>query len=118
MANILLCDDAMFVRQALRKILEPAGHTIVEEAASGKECIEKFLISNPDLILMDITMEEMDGIEATSKIKQINPNVKIIMVSAMGQQEKVFQAIASGASDFIVKPFQPDTVIQCVKKYF
>ena len=117
MAKILICDDAIFMRQTLKRILDTTDHQVVAEAGGGQECIEKCKLFTPDIILMDITMDDMNGIEATKQIKAFDSNVKIIMVSAMGQQEKVFQAISSGAIDFIVKPFQPETVIACIQKY-
>lgn len=117
MAKILLCDDAAFVRQTIARILKPTGHEVVGEAANGKECIQLYKVVKPDIVMMDITMPDMDGIEATKHIVAHDPNAKIIMVSAMGQQEKVFAAIAAGAKDFIVKPFEPSKIISCIRKY-
>lgn len=117
MANIMLVDDAAFMRQSLLRIVSAAGHTVVGEAGNGAEGIEQYQICKPDIVLMDITMPDMDGIEATQKIKAIDPNAKIIMVSAMGQQEKVFAAIAAGAKDFIVKPFEASKIVSCIQKY-
>lgn len=117
MARILLCDDAAFVRQTIARILQPTEHTVVAEASNGEECIQKAIACHPDIILMDITMPDMDGIEATKQITALDSNIKIIMVSAMGQQEKVFAAIAAGAKDFIVKPFEPSKIISCISKY-
>lgn len=117
MANIMLCDDAAFMRLTLKKIVEGAGHTVVAEAANGFEAIENYEIYRPDIVLMDITMPDMDGITAVSRIKQIDGAAKIIMVSAMGQQDKVFAAIAAGAKDFVVKPFESQRIVDCIKKY-
>ena len=117
MARILVCDDAAFMRQTLIRILHAAGHEVVAEATNGQECIVKYSMVKPDIVLMDITMPEMDGIESTKKLKDTYPDAKIIMVSAMGQQDKVFAAVAAGAKDFIVKPFESAKIIQCIEKY-
>lgn len=117
MARILICDDAAFMRMTLVKIVEGAGHTAVAQASTGKECIEMYSLFKPDIILMDITMPDMDGITATKNIVALNKDVTIIMVSALGMQAKVFEAIAAGAKDFIVKPFEPDKIVSCIAKY-
>lgn len=117
MAKIMLCDDATFMRLTLKKILEGVGHEIVAEAGNGLEAVENYDIFHPEIVLMDITMPEMDGIEAVKEIKKIDPAAKVIMVSAMGQQDKVFAAIAAGAKDFVVKPFESQRIIDCIKKY-
>lgn len=117
MANILVCDDAAFMRMTLIKILQEAGHVAVGEAANGIEAFEKYKVLKPDIVLMDITMPERDGLAATKDITDYDPNANVIMVSALGQQEKVFAAIANGAKDFVVKPFEPDKIIQCISKY-
>ena len=118
MAKILVCDDAAFMRMTLIKILQGAGHEIVGEAGNGLEVVQKYKELKPDIVLMDITMPELDGIEATVQIKEYDPNAGIIMVSAMGQQDKVFAAIKAGATDFVVKPFQPERILACIKKNF
>ena len=118
MAKILVCDDAAFMRMTLVKILESDGHEVVGEASNGIEVVEKYKMLHPDIVLMDITMPELDGIEATTQIREYDPRAGIIMVSAMGQQEKVFSAIKAGATDFVVKPFQPDRILACIKKNF
>lgn len=117
MAKILVCDDAMFMRQTLISILEPAGHTIVGQAENGIECVEKYKKLNPEIILMDISMPELDGIAATRQIIEYDPNARIIMVSAMGQMQKVVEAVEAGAKDFVVKPFEAVKIIECVNKY-
>lgn len=117
MANrILVVDDAAFMRMMIKDILDKNGFEIVGEAADGHEAIEKFKELKPDLVTMDITMPEMDGITALKEIKAIDPTAKIIMCSAMGQQAMVIDAIQAGAKDFIVKPFQADRVIEAIKK--
>ena len=104
--NILVCDDAAFMRMMIKDILTKNGYNIVAEAENGVKAVEKFNETKPDLVLMDITMPEMDGIQALKKIKEIDPSSCVIMCSAMGQQAMVIEAIQSGAKDFIVKPFQ------------
>lgn len=117
MANgILLVDDAAFMRMMIKDILSKNGYEILGEAENGAKAIEKYKELNPDLVIMDITMPEVDGIQAVKAIKEINPDAKIIMCSAMGQQAMVIEAIQAGAKDFIVKPFQADRVLEAVKK--
>lgn len=114
--NILICDDAAFMRMMIKDILTKNGYNIVGEAENGAKAVEKYAELKPDLVLMDITMPEMDGIEALKKIKAADANACIIMCSAMGQQAMVIESIQSGAKDFIVKPFQADRVLEAVKK--
>lgn len=114
--NILICDDAAFMRMMIKDILTKNGYNVVGEAENGVKAIEKYAELKPDLVLMDITMPEMDGIQALKKIKQNSPGATIIMCSAMGQQAMVIESIQAGAKDFIVKPFQAERVIEAVKK--
>ena len=114
--NILICDDAAFMRMMIKDILTKNGYNIVGEAENGAKAVEKYAELKPDLVLMDITMPEMDGIEALKKIKAADANASIIMCSAMGQQTMVIESIQSGAKDFIVKPFQADRVLEAVQK--
>ena len=114
--NILICDDAAFMRMMIKDILTKNGYNIVGEAENGANAVEKYAELKPDLVLMDITMPEMDGIEALKKIKAADANASIIMCSAMGQQAMVIESIQSGAKDFIVKPFQADRVLEAVQK--
>ena len=114
--NILICDDAAFMRMMIKDILTKNGYNIVGEAENGAKAVEKYAKLKPDLVLMDITMPEMDGIEALKKIKAADANASIIMCSAMGQQAMVIESIQSGAKDFIVKPFQADRVLEAVQK--
>ncbi|GIP33078.1 response regulator [Paenibacillus sp. J2TS4] len=117
MANrILVVDDAAFMRMMIRDILTKNGYDVCGEANDGFQAVEKYKELKPDLITMDITMPEMDGIQALKEIKAIDPNAKVIMCSAMGQQAMVIDAIQAGAKDFIVKPFQADRVIEAIKK--
>jgi two-component system chemotaxis response regulator CheY len=114
--SVLIVDDALFMRTVLKDILTKNGYEVIGEATNGFEAIEKYEELNPDIITMDITMPELDGIEALKKIMQINNDAKIIMCSAMGQQGIVVEAIKQGACDFIIKPFQPARVVQALEK--
>ena len=114
--NILIVDDAAFMIMMIKDILTKNGYNIAAEAENGKIAVDKYNEVKPDLVLMDITMPEMDGIQALKAIKGNDPNANIIMCSAMGQQAMVIEAIQSGAKDFIVKPFQAERVLEAVKK--
>ena len=114
--NILICDDAAFMRMMIKDILTKNGYTVIGEAENGAKAVEKYAEMKPDLVLMDITMPEMDGIQALKKIKEADPSATVIMCSAMGQQAMVIESIQSGAKDFIVKPFQADRVLEAVRK--
>lgn len=114
--NILICDDAAFMRMMIKDILTKNGYEIAGEAENGVKAVEKYAETKPDLVLMDITMPEKDGIQALKEIKAADPSAAIIMCSAMGQQAMVIEAIQSGAKDFIVKPFQAERVLEAVKK--
>jgi len=116
MANILIVDDAAFMRMMIKDILVKNGYNVVGEAENGLRAVEKFKELKPDLIIMDITMPEMDGIQAVKQIRAMSSDAKIIMCSAMGQQAMVIESIQAGARDFIVKPFQADRVLEAVKK--
>ncbi|MBR6665953.1 MAG: response regulator [Lachnospiraceae bacterium] len=114
--NILICDDAAFMRMMIKDVLSKNGYTVAGEAENGIKAVEKYNELHPDLVLMDITMPEMDGIAALKKIKAMDPGAVVIMCSAMGQQAMVIESIQAGARDFIVKPFQAERVIEAVKK--
>ena len=114
--NILICDDAAFMRMMIKDILTKNGYNVVGEAENGAKAVEKYQELKPDLVLMDITMPEMDGIQALKAIKAADPSATVIMCSAMGQQAMVIESIQSGAKDFIVKPFQQDRVLEAVRK--
>lgn len=114
--KILIVDDAAFMRMMLKNILSQNGYEIVGEASNGLEAVNLYKELKPDLVTMDITMPEMDGITAVKEIKKIDPEAKIIMCSAMGQQAMVIESIQAGAKDFVVKPFQPDRVLEAVRK--
>ena len=114
--NILICDDAAFMRMMIKDILSKNGYTVAGEAENGAKAVEKYNELKPDLVLMDITMPEMDGIQALKNIKAADGSAKVIMCSAMGQQAMVIESIQAGAKDFIVKPFQAERVLEAVKK--
>ena len=114
--NILVVDDAAFMRMMIKDILSKNGYNVAGEAENGAKAVEKYNEVKPDLVLMDITKPEMDGIEALKKIKSMDSGALVIMCSAMGQQAMVIESIQAGAKDFIVKPFQADRVLEAVKK--
>lgn len=114
--RILIVDDAAFMRMMIKDILVKNGFEVVGEAADGAQAVDKYAELKPDLVTMDITMPEMDGIQALKAIKETDPAATIIMCSAMGQQAMVIDAISAGAKDFIVKPFQADRVIEAIEK--
>lgn len=114
--RILVVDDAMFMKKMLEGILTKHGHTIVGEASNGREALNEYKKHNPDLVTMDITMPEVDGIEGVKLIKAFDKDANIIMCSAMGQQAMVVDAIQAGAKDFIVKPFDEGRIISAISK--
>jgi len=116
MARILIVDDAKFMRMTLTNILQKGNHDVVGEADNGRNAIELYKELKPEIVTMDITMPEMTGLEAVKQIKSIDPNAKIIMCSAMGQQKLVVEAIESGAKDFIVKPFDESRVLEAISR--
>ena len=121
MGTIMIVDDASFMRAVLKKIVLQAGHEVIAEVGNGDDAINQFQTSQPDLVLMDIVMppgpKAKDGIEALKQIIAANPSAKVIMCSSMGQQSLIAEAIKSGAKDFVVKPFQPQKVIEVLTKY-
>ena len=114
MAKILLVDDAAFMRKVIKDTLSKAGYTDLYEAVDGADAVEKFNELKPDLVLMDITMPNMDGLEALKAIRGADGSANVVMCSAMGQETMVIDAIRSGAKDFIVKPFKPERVLKTV----
>jgi two-component system chemotaxis response regulator CheY len=113
--TVLVVDDAAFMRMMIRDILAREGYTI-HEAVNGRDAVEKFDELQPDLVTMDITMPEMDGISALRRIRERNLGARVLMVSAMGQQKMIVEALEAGALDFVVKPFQPAKVLETVKR--
>ena len=116
MAKILLVDDAAFMRMMLKNTLSQAGYTDLIEAEDGVKAVEAYTAEKPDLVFMDITMPNMDGLETLKEIKAMDPGATVVMCSAMGQETMVMDSIKSGAKDFIVKPFKPERVLSTVKK--
>lgn len=116
MARVLIVDDAAFMRMMLKDILNKNGFEVVGEAVNGADAVEKYKELQPDVVTMDITMPEKDGITAVKEIRATYPQANIIMCSAMGQQPMVLEAIQAGAKDFVVKPFQADRVMESIKK--
>ena len=116
MARVLVVDDAAFMRKMVSDALAKGGHEVVGEAGNGVEAISQFQALKPDLMTLDITMPEKDGLAALADIMAANPSAKVVMCSALGQESKVLEAIKLGAKDFVVKPFQPDRVIEAVGK--
>jgi two-component system, chemotaxis family, chemotaxis protein CheY len=115
-SRVLIVDDAAFMRMMIKDILEKNGFSVVGEANNGIKAVELYKQEKPDVVTMDITMPDMDGIEAVKAIKAFDPAAKVIMCSAMGQQSMVMDAIRAGARDFIVKPFQADRVLEAIRK--
>jgi two-component system, chemotaxis family, chemotaxis protein CheY len=116
MPSVLIADDAAFMRMMIKNILTDAGYEIAGEAENGAVAVAKYRELKPDLTTMDITMPEMDGLAALREIRSGDPGARVVMCSAMGQQSMVIESIQAGARDFIVKPFQPDRVLEAVQK--
>lgn len=112
----IIVDDAMFMRAMIRRILESNGVEVVGEGANGMEAVKLYKNLQPDIITLDITMPEMDGIQAVKEIIKVDSNAKIIMISAMNQEHLVREAIMNGAKHFIVKPFKEDKIISVIQK--
>ncbi len=113
--TVLVVDDAAFMRMMIRDILAKEGY-VIHEAVNGRDAVEKYAEIRPDLVTMDITMPEMSGLEALREIRTKDPAARVLIVSAMGQQRMIVEALESGAMDFLVKPFQPTKVLETVKK--
>ena len=116
MARILVVDDAAFMRKMVTDALTKGGHEVIGEAGNGSEAVEQYQSLKPDLTTLDITMPEKDGLSALRDIMAMDPSAKVIMCSALGQESKVLESIKLGAKDFVVKPFQPDRVLDAVGK--
>lgn len=115
MKKVLVVDDAAFMRVSIKKMLSSNGYEIVGEAENGEIAIQKYQELSPDIVTMDITMPEMDGLTGLKKILEINPGANIVMISAMGQESMVREAVLTGAKGFIVKPFKEDVIIDALK---
>jgi len=114
--RVLVADDARFMRQLIREIIEPEGFEVVGEAADGRAVVEEFAKLRPDVVTMDIVMPKRSGIDAVREILALDPGARIAMVSALGQEALVMEALQAGASDYIVKPFKPEAVIATLRK--
>ena len=115
MAKVMVVDDAAFMRMRACKVLQENGHETVQ-AENGLEAVKQYAVHHPDAVLMDITMPEMDGLAALKEIRKMDPNARVAMVTAMGQQAIVMEALKAGAKDFVLKPFQPDRVLNALQK--
>lgn len=115
-ARLMIVDDTRFMRRMLRDLLIRQGYEVVAEACNGREAVENYKQILPDLVIMDITMPEMDGIEAVHAILQEHPEARIVMCSALGQDGPVMKALQAGALDFVIKPFLPEKVLEAVHK--
>jgi two-component system chemotaxis response regulator CheY len=114
--TVLVCDDAIFMRTMISDILQQSGFDVIGEAETGVEAVAQYRKLRPDLVTMDIVMPDMGGIDAVREITKFDPNARILMCSAMGQQALVVEAIQAGAKDFVVKPFQPSRVLEAVQR--
>lgn len=114
--SVLIVDDSLFMRNVLKEIVSKAGYTIAGEAATGRAAIQKSCELHPDVVLLDITMPEIDGLQALVEIVKLEPQINIIMCSAMGQQGIVMEALQKGAKDFIIKPFQQEKVVDSIER--
>lgn len=114
--TVLVCDDAIFMRTMIADILAAAGYEVIGEAETGVQAVQKYRELKPDLVTMDIVMPDMGGIDAVREICKDDPDAKVLMCSAMGQQALVVEAIQAGAKDFVVKPFQPSRVLEAVQR--
>lgn len=114
--RVLVCDDALFMRTLVSDILQQAGFSVCGHAETGSQAVAQYKALKPDLVTMDIVMPDMGGIDAVKAITSWDPNAKVVMCSAMGQQALVNEALQAGASDFVVKPFQPNRVIEAVQR--
>ncbi len=116
MARVLVVDDAAFMRKVVSDALASGGHDVIGEAGNGNEAIDRFRELKPELTMLDITMPEKTGLEALAEIMAIDPSARVLMCSALGQESKVIESIKLGAKDFVVKPFQPERLLEAVGK--
>lgn len=116
MARVLVVDDAAFMRKVVSDALASGGHEVVGEAGNGTEAVQRYQELSPELVTLDITMPEKDGLQALGEIISIDPGARVLMCSALGQEAKVIESIQKGAKDFVVKPFQPAQLLEAVGK--
>ncbi len=112
--KIMLVDDAAFMRMMIKDTLQKNGYTEIVEAGNGEQALATYVAEKPDLVLMDITMPVMDGLEALRRLREMDSSARVVMCSAMGQETMVVDALKLGAKDFIVKPFKPDRIMKTV----
>lgn len=118
MKRIMIVDDSLIIRMNLKKIFEKQGYEVVAEAVNGQEAIEKYMSTQPDLVTMDITMPQLDGISALQRIHMLDKNACIVMISALGQEVKIIEAMNKGARHYIIKPFKEETVTNVINTVF
>lgn len=116
MAKILIVDDSRTSRKMLRNILESNGHEIIDEAVNGQEGVQKFQALKPDVVTLDITMPVVDGVEALKMIKALDPESKVVMVTAAGQKNKMIECIKAGTNEFLTKPFEQQEIVDVINK--
>lgn len=116
MAKILVVDDSEFMRSIIKKIVEVAGYEVISEASNGLEAIEQYKLHRPDIVTMDITMPEMDGLTALREIIAWDRNAKVVMATAMNQEQIIKESVLSGAKDYLIKPFHVDEVMRVLKR--
>ena len=116
MAKILIVDDSRTSRKMLRNILESNGHEIIDEAVNGQAGVQKFQALKPDVVTLDITMPVVDGVEALKMIKALDPESKVVMVTAAGQKNKMIECIKAGANEFLTKPFEQQEIVDVINK--
>lgn len=114
--SILICDDADYIRTLLVEIVSRGGYEVAGEASTGLEAVEQYERLRPDLVTMDVLMPDLSGIEAVRRIRALDPRAKILMCSAMGQYGLITEALHAGATDFVVKPFQPSGILEAVQR--
>jgi two-component system chemotaxis response regulator CheY len=114
--RVLVADDARFMRQLIREIIEPEGFEVVGEAADGRAVVEEYTRLHPDLVTMDIVMPKRSGLDALREILALDPGARVVMVSALGQEQLVMEALQAGAADYLVKPFKPEAVLATLRK--
>jgi two-component system chemotaxis response regulator CheY len=115
-ARVMVVDDALFMRAMIREALANSGFQVVAEASNGEEAVARYQEVRPDVVTMDITMPQMDGVQAVREILRQDPSARIVMVSAMGQQALVVEAIQAGARDFVVKPFDQTRLVEAIRR--
>ncbi len=114
--TVLICDDAVFMRSLLREILEQAGYEVVGEATTGAEAVDRYKVLRPDIVTLEVVMPDIGGIDAVREMVKFDPDARVLMCSALGQQALMAEATEAGAREFVVKPFQPSRVLEAVQR--